>query len=465
MTGDAVLGDMLGQLQDEELSFAAHDEKQAAAAARSTTHSVDVERGLIGGLMLGGLDVIDDVEDIGLSGADFIDEKHGVVFDAILRLHGKRFPVDTLTVTEELNRIAQLEEVGGAVAIAKLEALIPTTAHCQSYAQLVADNARRRSLARLGRVVVRRSERGSHWREVCDYAESELMLLQRNTQSGSVVNLSDTVRRAVDALPAMGGTVQGELTGFSDLDAMLRLRPGEFTIIAGRPSMGKTALALDVFRWLTVHEQRPCAFFSLEMDAQSLVTRQIAAESKVPSTTKSVTQQQVTRITTAAGLIATAPQFIDETPGITVGEIRTRCRALHRKHRLAAVFVDYLSLVQLPGETSQQQKVSDISAALKNLARELSLPVICLSQLNRGVESRPNKRPVMSDLRDSGAIEQDADIICFLYRDEYYYGAKNNKAGIAEVIVAKHRNGPTDTVELHFNQSLPRFDNLSRSIP
>ncbi len=457
------LGEVLAEQAAIKRALIDADQQQAEAATRTKQSSGDNERALLGGLLNGGLDVFDDIEEAGLRPDDFSSESRGLIFKAIETLGAKRKAIDTLTVTNELNRIDKLEAAGGASAIAQLSALLPTSAHCESYARIVVDDARRRSLAKLGRVVTRRSERGTAWREVADYAEAELMNLQRRRSSSDFVDVKQAVNDALAKMPAMGGVDSGRATGFADIDDLIKLRDEELIIVAARPSMGKTALVLNCFSRLTIKEQEPCAFFSLEMPAEALCARQIAAEARVDMHAKAWSGPEINRVAVASADISVAPQFIDDKPGISVGEIRARSRAIHRRYGLACIFIDYLQLITPPDPSaSRNQQIADISLALKNLARELKVPVVCLSQLNRSVEQRVNKRPMMADLRDSGAVEQDADIILFLYRDDYYAGTKSTKPGIAEVIVAKHRNGRIGQAELVWKPQHTRFYNLSR---
>lgn len=464
------IADLLLALDDDAIGRREADDVHASERERATSNAVDTERALLSCIVVAGGDVLDEIEGVGLRASDFFGEGHGEVFDAATSLHASRQVVEALTIVDELSRRGVLDDVGGIDFVSSLQSVIPSTAHASSYATMLRDQSRGRQLARLGRIVTRRAERGERWVDIADAAETELLRLQNERSTSTTANLSRVVTDALASIPALGGSVVGTSTGFADVDPLFLMKPGDLIILAGRPSMGKTAFALDIARDLAVTRDEPVAFFSLEMPAEQLVQRIIGAHSRVPLRKPSFTNDEAARVTQAAADIRCAPLFIDDSVGLSVGDIRARARAMHRRRRLSAVFVDYLSLVRAStSRDSKAQEVAEVSGAFKQLARELSVPVVCLSQLNRGVEARQDKRPVMSDLRDSGAIEQDADVIGMLYREEYYYADKskvpNDAKGVAECIVGKNRNGPTGVVRLHFNERLPRFDSLQRGYP
>jgi replicative DNA helicase len=466
------LGEVLAQLQQQTQAAASETVKALLPSARMPPAAVDAERGLLGGLMLDP-SVMEQVLDEGLKPDDFYRRAHGVIFKVIFELHSAAEPIDTLTVVDELLRRGQLESVGGAAAVSQLEALMPTAAHVGAYARLIREKSTLRHLIETATNIVQAAyAQEQRVGEILDEAERAILAISEATTRKGIVPMSELVRRATEQLEAAynnKSAVTGVPTGFRDIDELTAgFQPGELIIVAARPSMGKTAFTLNVAAHATMRAGTPCAFFSLEMGADQLVARLLGSEARIDLSALRrgfIQRDQWSQLAQAAGELSTAPLFIDETPALSVGEMRTKCRRLYAEHGIGMIMIDYLQLMTgPPGIDNKATEVGEISRGLKSLARELNVPVIALSQLNRGVESRTDKRPMMSDLRESGAIEQDADVIAFLYREEYYLRDKTpeDKMGVAELIIGKHRNGPTGTRELRFFNSITRFENLAR---
>jgi replicative DNA helicase len=363
--------------------------------------------------------------------------------------------------------------VGGAAAVSQLEAMLPTAAHVGAYARLVREKSTLRHLIETSTNIVQSAYRqDKRVVDIIDEAERDILKISEGHARRSIVPMRELVERATKQLEKAfnnKSAITGVATGFRDLDNITSgLQPGELIIVAARPSMGKTAFTLNLASHVATRLSQPVMFFSLEMGAEQLVQRLIGSEARIDISNLRkgfIQRHEWSKLAEASGRLSEAPFFIDETPSITVSEVRNKCRRQMHETGLSLVIVDYLQLMQGPtGYDNKATEVGEISKGLKTIARELNIPVIALSQLNRGVESRTDKRPMMSDLRESGAIEQDADVIAFLYREEYYAKDKTpeDKLGIAEVIVAKHRNGPTGTLELRFFSNITRFDNLDR---
>ena len=467
------LGNVLAELEKRTAEAASETAQRLLPTHKTPPHALDAERALLGGVLIEP-SAVEKALDEGLRPDDFYRKAHGILFRVIADLHNAAEPVDTLTVVDELMRRGLLEAVGGASAVSQLEALIPTAAHVGAYARLIREKATLRRLIETATEVVGAAYRQDRRvTDILDEAERAILAIsERNTRRG-IVPMSELVRLATEQLEKaynLKSAITGVASGFRDLDGLTSgFQPGELVIVAARPSMGKTAFTLNVAAHAAMRRQAPVAFFSLEMGAEQLVQRLIGAEARIDISNLRrgfIQSNEWVKLAQAASELAEAPLFIDETPSITVAEMRTKCRRLHHEHGIKMIVVDYLQLMQGPeGYDNKATEVGEISRGLKTLARELSVPVIALSQLNRGVESRTDKRPMMSDLRESGAIEQDADVIMFLYREEYYLRDKTpeDKLGVAEVIVAKHRNGPTGSVEMRFFNSITRFADLDRA--
>jgi replicative DNA helicase len=458
---------------DSQADAAAHETaSELLQRSRTPPHALDAERAVLGALLLEP-GSYERVVDEGLRPEDFYRPAHGTIFRAIQELHAASEPVDTLTVVDELQRRQQLDAIGGAAAIAQLEAMLPTAAHVGAYAKLVREKAMLRHLIDTATQIVQSAYRqDKRVVDIIDEAERDILKISEGHERKGVVPMSVLVTTATKQLEAAYNNktdITGIATGFRDLDAITSgFQPGELIIVAARPSMGKTAFTLNLASHVATRLHKPVMFFSLEMGAEQLVQRLIGAESRIDLSNLrrgKIMQHEWAKLAEAAGRLSEAKLYIDETPSIGVTEMRNKCRRQMAETGLSMVIIDYLQLMTGPaGYDNKATEVGEISKGLKTLARELSIPVIALSQLNRGVESRTDKRPMMSDLRESGAIEQDADVIAFLYREEYYMKDKTpeDKIGIAEVIISKHRNGPTGNIELRFFNNITRFENLDR---
>jgi replicative DNA helicase len=466
------LGEVLLAIDRERQQAAQQTAAEVLRRTRTPPHALDAERAVLGALLLEP-SAYERVVDEGLRPEHFYRPHHGTVFRAIAELHAAAEPIDTLTVVDELLRRGQLDAVGGAAAISALEALLPTAAHVGSYARLVREKAVLRQLIESATSVVQSSyAQNMRVEDILDEAERSILAISQGTTKKSIVPMRELVRRATEQLEKAHNNrspITGLATGFRKLDYMTSgLQPGDLIIVAARPSMGKTAFTLNVAGNVATRLQKPVMFFSLEMGAEQLVQRLMGAEARIDISNLRrgfIERSDWSRLAEASGRLSEAPLFIDETPSISVTEMRNKCRRQLHETGLSLIMVDYLQLMQGPsGYDNKATEVGEISKGLKTLARELGVPVVALSQLNRSVEARNDKRPMMSDLRESGAIEQDADIIMFLYREEYYLKEKTpeDRLGIAELIIAKHRNGATGTVDLRFFNSITRFEDLDR---
>lgn len=410
-----------------------------------------------------------------LNGDDFYREAHRVIFNAMLELEGKNEPVDLVTLTNILRRDNKLDDVGGIAYITSLSTLLPTAAGVKFHAEIVAEKSVLRKLINVSTEIAAMGyEEEDDVTALIDKAESRILEISNRKKRSDFAPISDVLMSSVQEIEKLinnKGGLTGIPTGFVDLDKLTSgLHPSDFIILAARPSMGKTAFALNVVQNVALRAHKkiggnPCsvAFFSLEMSKEQLVNRMLCAEAGIDSQRLRIGEmadKDWDALWSACDSMSKAKIFIDDTPGITAMEMRSRARRLKAEHGLDLVVVDYLQLMQGSGKRSvsgdRQQEVSEISRSLKALARELDVPVIALSQLSRGVEARQVKRPMLSDLRESGSLEQDADIVAFLYREDYYNPETENK-NITELIIAKHRNGPVDTVNLFFQKQFTKF--------
>jgi replicative DNA helicase len=435
---------------------------------RIPPHNLDAEQSVLGA-MLESKEAIANVVEV-LQPEDFYKPAHTLVYDAILHLYGGGHPADAITVAEELGRRGQLETIGGKPYITGLLEAYPTASSAGRYARIVEEHALLRRLVDAGNQV---QEIGFSLPEdvedAVDKAEEIVYAVGDRRLRDDVQPIHKLLvenMEAIETLYDRGEHVTGLASGFVDLDEMTAgFQPSNLVIVAARPSMGKSALMGDFALHAAVHSKTPVVIFSLEMSRHEMVQRFLASQAKVDSQRLrrgSLQEQDWTRLSAALGRLAEAPIFIDDSATVTLMEMRAKCRRLKAKHGLGLILIDYLQLMQSPRRSeNRQQEVSDISRALKILARELEVPVICASQLNRGVEYRSEKRPLLGDLRESGAIEQDADIVMFLYRDEVYNPDTEQK-GEAELHVAKHRNGPTGVVRLAFMNQYTRFASFAK---
>ncbi len=431
-------------------------------------HSIEAEQSLLGGLMLDhqSWDKIADV----VTAQDFYRKDHRLIFGAIASLAEAASPCDVVTVSEFLDNRGELEQAGGLEYLATLANETPGAANARSYARILRERSMLRSLITAGNEIsgAAFSTDGRTASEIVDEAERRVFEIAESGSRGrsGFKALKQILPEAVDRIDVLhqsDGDITGISTGYTEFDKLTAgLQPGELIVIAGRPSMGKTTLALNIAENAAIGSQVPTAIFSMEMPSQQLAFRMISSLGRVDQThlrTGRFPDEDWSRINTAVQLMSEAPIFIDDTPSLSPTEIRARARRLQREHGLGLIVVDYLQLMAVPGsKENRATEISEISRSLKALAKELSLPVIALSQLNRSVEQRADKRPVMSDLRESGAIEQDADLILFIYREEVY-NQDTPRKGVADISIAKQRNGPIGDFPLTFVGRYTKFEN------
>ncbi|WP_062107935.1 replicative DNA helicase [Bacillus niameyensis] len=402
---------------------------------------------------------------------DFYRSSHQKVFECMLKLTEMGKAVDLVTVAEELAAAQLIEDVGGISYLSELAVSVPTAANIGHYARIVEEKSLLRRLIRTATNIAKEGfSREDEVGALLDDAEKQIMEVAQRKNAGDFQNIKDVLVKTFDnieLLHSRKGDVTGIPTGFAELDRMTAgFQRNDLIIVAARPSVGKTAFALNIAQNVGTKTAENVAIFSLEMGAEQLVMRMLCAEGNINAQnlrTGSLTEEDWGKLTMAMGSLSNTGIFIDDTPGIRIGDIRSKCRRLKQEHGLGMILIDYLQLIQGNGNSKEnrQQEVSEISRSLKALARELEVPVIALSQLSRGVEQRQDKRPMMSDIRESGSIEQDADIVAFLYRDDYYDHDSENK-NIIEIIIAKQRNGPVGTVSLAFVKEYNKFVNLER---
>jgi replicative DNA helicase len=437
----------------------------ASATEKLPPHSVEAEHSVLGSLLID-RDAIIRVASF-LKADDFYRPAHGYVFQAVVDLYNRREPSDFVTVVDELERRDLLEQVGGISYLTDLISAVPTAVHVEYYARIVERTATLRRLITAGADIVNIGYDASiDVEEAIDRAERALFDVSQRRTTRDFVPIGQILERYFDKLDFIQqnrGDVVGVPTGYADIDKLTGgLQKSDLVILAARPSVGKTALQLGFAHSAAVRHGKTVAIFSLEMSGEQLVQRLLSMETGVDSHRLRlgyIDDSEWEQISRAFGRLAEASIFIDDTAGISVMELRSKARRLLAEHGLDLIVVDYLQLMQGRRSENRVQEISDISRGLKGLARELDVPVLALSQLSRAVESRHDHRPLLSDLRESGSIEQDADIVMFIYRDEVY-DPDTDKKGIAEIIVAKHRNGPTDTVHLRFFDRTARFADL-----
>ena len=430
--------------------------------------NLEAEMAVIGSMLLDEEAISIAVET--LDGESFYKNSHRKIFEAILELYSLNKPVDLITLTNELKRINVLDEVGGQSFLAVLANAVPTSANISHYVSIVKEKSILRSLINNStRIVSMCYESEGNINEVVDNAEKFIFEISDKKTQGGFIPLKELIKdsiETIDQLYQKKQHVTGVPTGYVDFDIKTAgLQPSDLIIIAGRPSMGKSALALGVAEYAGTVEKIPTAIFSLEMSKEQLVQRMLCAHAKVDAhkvRTGYLSTSDWPRLTAAAGKLSESPIYIDDTPGISVMELRAKARRLKMHHDIKLIILDYLQLMRGSGGIeNRQQEISEISRSLKALARELNVPLIAISQLSRAVESRTDHRPQLSDLRESGAIEQDADLVVLLLREEYYNPSPDNQ-GIAEVIISKQRNGPVGSLKLAFIKEYTRFENISR---
>jgi replicative DNA helicase len=438
---------------------------------RVPPHNLEAEESLLGAMLLSRDAIVSAVE-IQLGASDFYKPAHGHIFDAITSLYGQGEPADPVTVADELRRANLLDAVGGAQALVSLQANTPAIGNAGRYAHIVEEHSLlRRLIAVAGEIAEMGYSVPEDVPAAIDEAEALVFDVAQRRVTDSLSSLRDLLERHLDHIEALyerGEDITGIPTGFIDLDAQLAgLQPSNLVIVGGRPGTGKTSFALGIVAHAAVESRTPVLLFSLEMSHLELTQRMLCSEARVDATRMRngrLLESDWPKIAHATGRLAEAPVFIDDNPHLTVMEIRAKARRLKSRTGLGLIVIDYLQL--MTGRTNaenRQVEVSEISRGLKILARELEVPVVALSQLSRGLETRADKRPVLADLRESGSLEQDADVVIFLYRDEVYNRDSPDR-GTAEVIVAKHRNGPTGTTQLAFLDHYTRFANMAKGV-
>ena len=440
-----------------------------ATVERLPPHSLEAEEAVLGSLLIDP-DAILEVASF-LKPAAFYREQNKWIYQAILDLHEAREPLDFITLTEVLRQRSQLEDVGGEAYLISLINVVPTSVNARSYGRIVeAAAVRRRMITAAGAIANLAYDEDEDVNFALDRAEQALFSISEERTTRDLVPLREIARvylDRVEELHARGSDMIGIPTGFTDIDKLLGgLNKSDLLIVAARPGMGKTAFQLGMALQAGLRHGKRVAIFNLEMSGEQLVQRMIAAETRIDSQRLrrgQLHEQEWPIFLEAIGRLSETKIFVDDTPAITPLQLRTKCRRLYAEHGLDLVMVDYLQLMQAEYTSNNRvQEISEISRSLKSLARELDIPVVTASQLSRAVENRQDKRPQLSDLRDSGSIEQDADVVMFIYRDEYYNPDTTDRPNIAELNVAKHRNGPTGIVDLYWYGKLATFRNLQR---
>jgi replicative DNA helicase len=437
---------------------------------RLPPQAVEAEQAVLGGLMLAP-EALDRVADV-LVEDDFYRRDHRAIFRAVRELAGKNMPFDAITLGEWLEAHQLAEQAGGTAYLIELASTTPSAANIAAYAAIVREKAVMRQLIDAGSKIVDSAFQpaGRDSQEVLAQAEQAVFRIAEHGRRGrqDYVALRDAMREAFTVLQARyenQSDVTGVPTGYTEFDLITAgLQPSDLLILAARPAMGKTSLALNIAEYAALKTRKACVVFSMEMSAPQLAFRLISSIGRINQQrlrTGQLEDEDWSRVNHAIRMLSEAKMFIDDTPALSPDVLRSKARRLKREHDLGLIVIDYLQLMQVPGnKENRATEISEISRSLKALAKELNVPVIALSQLNRGLETRTDKRPVMADLRESGAIEQDADLIVFIYRDDYYNQDSQDK-GLAEIIIGKHRNGPTGTVKLRFFGEYTRFDNLA----
>ena len=457
-------------LEATDLAYTPAQLDSTLAGLKVPPHSLEAEQSVLGGLLLDNA-TWDQVADA-VCEEDFYRRDHRMIFRAISDLAAQGTPFDVITISERLSGTGDLESVGGLEYIGMLVRNTPTAANIKAYANIVRERSVLRQLIQVGTQISESAfnAEGRGTAELLDGAEKMVFQIAEQGYRGrqSFASIKDLLNAAVDRIDLLfqrDNPITGVPTGFTDFDDKTSgLQPSDLVIVAGRPSMGKTTFAINIAENAALKAGQSVAVFSMEMPGEQLAMRMMSSLGRIDQhklRTGKLDDDDWPRLTNAVGTLAEAKMFIDDTPALSPAELRARCRRLKREHGLDLVVIDYLQLMQVPGfKENRAGEISEISRSLKSLAKELKVPVIALSQLNRSLEQRPNKRPVMSDLRESGAIEQDADVIVFIYRDEVYNEDSPDK-GTAEVIIGKQRNGPIGTVRLTFLGQYTRFENFA----
>lgn len=441
---------------------------EEALMKRILPHSMEAEQSVIGSMIMS-RDAIIEASEI-ITGADFYQQQYGVVFEAMVELHDEGKVVDLVTLQERLKEKDLPPEISSMEFVRDLLSAVPTSANVKYYAEIVAEKSMLRKLIKTTEEISNACYLGKEkTQDILEITEKKIFDLVQNRGSQEFVPIRQVVLNAIEKIEKASrnqGSVTGIPTGFIDLDYKTSgFQPSDLILVAARPSMGKTAFVLNIAQYMAFHDNVTVAVFSLEMSKEQLVNRLLALESKVDSQnirTGNLEDEEWAKLIEGANVIGNSNLIIDDKPGISISELRSKCRKYKMEHNLGIIFIDYLQLMTGSGRSeSRQQEISDISRSLKALARELNVPVVALSQLSRAVEQRPDHRPMLSDLRESGAIEQDADVVMFIYRDDYYNKDSENK-NIAEIIIAKQRNGPIGTVNLVWMPNYTKFVNMKK---
>ena len=441
---------------------------EEALIKRILPHSIDAEKSVIGAMLMGREAVMTAGEI--LISDDFYQQQYGVIFDAMVELFNEGKPVDVITLQDRLKEKDVPPEISSMEFARDVLSSVPTSANVKYYANIVKDKATLRRLIQVNEEIANDCYLGKEKTEdILADTEKKLFKLLMQQNSGDYVPIRQVVLNALDNIEKASktsGSVTGIPTGFTDLDYQTAgLQPSDLILVAARPSMGKTAFVLNIAQHIAFKAKKAVAIFSLEMSKEQLVNRLFALESRVDAQklrTGNLNDEEWSRLIEGAGVVGESQLIIDDTPGISISEMRSKCRKYKIDHDIGIIIIDYLQLMSGSGKNeSRQQEISDISRSLKALARELNVPVVALSQLSRAVEQRPDHRPMLSDLRESGAIEQDADVVMFIYRDDYYHKDTEEK-NIAEIIVAKQRNGPIGTVKLVWLPNYTKFVNMKK---
>jgi replicative DNA helicase len=438
-----------------------------------TTHeppqNLDAEASLLGAILIDGdaiVKIADTVEPI-----DFYDPRHRRIYEAVRELYEQRSPIDVLTLSDQLKGNGVLDNVGGASYLTELTNFVPTAAHVEQYAEIVAQKSLRRRLIKASQDMVGLGfDESKTLHDLIEQAESRLFEVSQQHIKQNVVSLEEILSESFDRLDELHkdkNKLRGLPTGYRDLDRLLAgLQRSDLVVLAARPSMGKTALALNIAHHVAVQAGQPVLIFSLEMSKEQLVDRLLAIESGVDAwslRTGNLTDSDFEKLGQAMGSLSEAPMYIDDSPGITVSDLRTKARREAHQRQLSLIIVDYLQLMsggsRYAGDFNRVQEVTEISRGLKGVARELNVPVLALSQLSRSVESRPDKIPQLADLRESGSIEQDADVVAFIFREDFY-NPQTERQNLTDILIKKHRNGPTGNIELYFDREKQRFRSL-----
>lgn len=452
----------------EEL-YSHENSESDVAKLKIPPHSIEAEQSVLGGLLLAN-ESWEAVSDL-ISPEDFYRGDHRSVFTAMVRLADDDQVIDVITVADALADVKELETVGGLAYLAELAGNTPSASNIRAYAIIVRERAILRQLISSANSIAESSffPEGKSSGDILQEAERHIMeIADGRPKAGGFQEVNPLLKGAlgrIDELFKSDGQLTGVSTGFTELDDKTAgMQPSDLVIVAGRPSMGKTSFAMNIVEHAVLNQDKPILVFSMEMSAESLIMRMLSSIGRIEQgrvRTGDLQEDDWPKLSAAVGKLKDRPLYIDDTPALSPSEVRTRTRRVQREHGdIGMIMLDYLQLMQVPGSEGRTAEISEISRSLKAVAKEFNCPVIALSQLNRSVEQRPNKRPVLSDLRESGAIEQDADVITFIYRDDFYNEDSQEK-GVAEIIIGKQRNGPTGTCRLAFQGQFTRFENLA----